>query len=181
MASRSKRLVVLGVVVLALVAFGGLLGWATANKTLPTAGSGAQKVGRPAPDFTITTFAGERFRLSEQRGKVVVVNFWASWCIPCRDEAPYLELAWRQFKDRGVVFVGVDIQDAEADARAYIKEFDITYPNGPDTTGEITIDYGVSGIPVTFFVDREGRIRGRWVGAISMGMLASSIEDMLQR
>ncbi|MBI4307841.1 MAG: TlpA family protein disulfide reductase [Chloroflexi bacterium] len=181
MTSPSKRLVVLGIVVLALLAFGGLLGWATTNKTAPTAGSGAQKVGRPAPDFTITTFAGQKLRLSEQRGKVVVVNFWASWCIPCRDEAPYLEMVWRQFKDKGVVFVGVDIQDTEADARAYIKEFGITYPNGPDTTGEITIDYGVSGIPVTFFLDREGRVRGRWVGAITREMLTKSIEDLLQR
>ncbi|MDO8532370.1 MAG: TlpA disulfide reductase family protein [Dehalococcoidia bacterium] len=181
MTDRRRRLLILGLVVLALAALGGLLGWAVANNAPSTAGSGAQRVGRPAPDFTITTFDGTRFRLSEQRGKVVVINFWASWCVPCREEAPFLERAWREYKDKGVVFVGVDIQDTESAARAYIKEFDITYPNGPDVSGEITIDYGVSGIPVTFFVDKEGRVAGRWVGAVGARLLAGSINDLLQR
>lgn len=181
MTDRRRRLLILALVVLALAALGGLLGWAVANNAPSTAGSGARRVGRPAPDFTITTFDGVRFRLSEQRGKVVVINFWASWCIPCREEAPFLESAWRQYKDKGVVFVGVDIQDTESAARAYIKEFDITYPNGPDVSGEITIDYGVSGIPVTFFVDKEGRVAGRWVGAVGARLLAGSINDLLQR
>ncbi len=181
MTDRRRRLLILALVVLALAALGGLLGWAVANNAPATAGSGARRVGRVAPDFTITSFDGARFRLSEQRGKVVVINFWASWCIPCRDEAPFLERAWREYKDKGVVFVGVDIQDTESAARAYIKEFDITYPNGPDVTGEITMDYGVSGIPVTFFVDKEGRVAGRWVGPVDTKLLTGSINDLLRK
>jgi cytochrome c biogenesis protein CcmG/thiol:disulfide interchange protein DsbE len=79
-----------------------------------------------------------------------------------------------------VVFIGVDIQDREEDALDYIREFDITYPNGLDTTGEISIDYGVSGIPVTFFVSRTGEIVRRWVGAVEEGMLISSIEEIMK-
>ncbi|MBI2832684.1 MAG: TlpA family protein disulfide reductase, partial [Chloroflexi bacterium] len=103
-----------------------------------------------------------------------------SWCPPCREEAPILEEVWRRYQDKGVTFIGVDIQDAEADARAYIKEFGITYPNGPDIGGRITIDYGVGGIPVTFFVNREGLIVSRWVGAINERILVSRIEDLLR-
>ncbi|MEK7682152.1 MAG: TlpA disulfide reductase family protein, partial [Chloroflexota bacterium] len=90
MTDRRRRLLILALVVLALAALGGLLGWAVANNAPSTAGSGARRVGRPAPDFTITTFDGVRFRLSEQRGKVVVINFWASWCIPCREGTTWL-------------------------------------------------------------------------------------------
>jgi cytochrome c biogenesis protein CcmG/thiol:disulfide interchange protein DsbE len=85
-----------------------------------------------APKFALPLFSGSTFSLAEQRGKVVVVNFWASWCVPCRQEAPLLESTWRKYKDRGVVFVGVDYVDTDREALAFIKEFDVTYPNGPD-------------------------------------------------
>ena len=82
--------------------------------------------------------------------------------------------------DRGVAFLGVDIQDRKEDALSYIREFDITYPNGPDPTGEISIDYGVSGIPVTFFISRKGEILRRWVGAIEDRVLISAIEEIMK-
>jgi cytochrome c biogenesis protein CcdA len=115
-------------------------------------------VNRPAPDFTLTTFKGTTISLEDLRGKPVVINFWASWCPPCRIEAPLIERTWRAYKKRGPIFIGVNIQDRKEDALNYIREFDITYPNGPDPTGEIAIDYGVSGLPVTFFVSSRGEV-----------------------
>ncbi|HIP71854.1 MAG TPA: TlpA family protein disulfide reductase, partial [Anaerolineae bacterium] len=94
-----------------------------------------------APDFTLTSFDGETITLSELRGQVVIINFWASWCPPCREEAPYLEATWRKYKDQGVVFIGVDYVDTETAALAYIEEFDITYFNGPDVGTRISYDY----------------------------------------
>ncbi|MBM2831225.1 MAG: ccmG [Dehalococcoidia bacterium] len=151
-----------------------------ASKEPLTGASGVARVDRPAADFTLPLFRGGNITLSSLIGKPVVINFWASWCPPCREEAPILEEVWQRYRDKDVTFIGVDIQDTETDARAYIKEFGITYPNGPDLGGKITIDYGVSGIPVTFFVNRQGMIVSRWVGAINESILVSRIEDLLQ-
>jgi len=157
-----------------------LLGWSLVNKEPITGLSGITMVNRPAPDFTITTFEGTKISFADLKGKPVVINFWASWCPPCRVEAPLLEHTWRAYKDRGVVFIGVDIQDKLEDALAYIREFNVTYPNGPDPTGEISINYGVSGLPVTFFVSRKGEILRRWVGAIERSVLISAIEEIMK-
>ncbi len=141
----------------------------------------APVVGRPAPDFALGLFDGGTFRLSEARGAVVVLNFWASWCVPCRREAPILERTWQAFRDRGVIFVGVNVQDNEAAARRFLAEFGKTYPAGPDTTGRIAVDYGVTGIPETYFVDRRGRIAVKWVGPFpSEARLRAILEDLLR-
>ena len=174
---RRLAFIIAGLICIGLV---WLLGWSLLNKEPITGLSGITMVNRPAPNFTLTTFKGTKISLEDLRGKPVVINFWASWCPPCRIEAPLLERTWRAYKDRGVVFIGVDIQDREEDALAYIREFDITYPNGPDPNGEITIDYGVSGLPVTFFVSRTGEIVRRWVGAIERSVLISSIEEIMK-
>ncbi len=169
-------------VVIALVvsaAFLGLLAWGVLNKKPITGLSGVTMVNRPAPDFTLETFEGTPISLRALRGKPVVRNFWASWCPPCRLEASLLERTWRVYKKRGVVFIGVDIQDREEDALRFIREFNITYPNAPDPTGEVAINYGVSGLPVTFFVSREGQILRRWVGALEKEVLVRSIKEIM--
>lgn len=171
---------VLATVALVAIGFLGLLVWGLLNKAPITGLSGVTMVDRSAPDFTLTTFQGDTISLADLRGKPVVINFWASWCPPCRIEAPLIERTWRVYKGRDVVFLGVNIQDREQDALNYIREFDITYPNGPDPTGEISIDYGVSGLPVTFFISRKGQVVRRWVGAIEKNLLISSIEEILQ-
>ncbi len=176
----SLRKPVVAVAVLIAAGFLGLLIWGMMHKEPITGLSGVTMVNRPAPDFTLTTFDGEAVSLRALRGKPVVVNFWASWCPPCRDEAPVIEGAWRAYKSRGVVFLGVNMQDRREDALGYVREFDITYPNGPDPTGEVTIDYGVSGIPVTFFISRDGQVVRRWVGAIDRPVLARSIEEIMR-
>ena len=170
----------LAIAALVIVGFLGLLVWGMLNKQPITGLSGITMVNRPAPDFTLTTFKGTTISLAGLNCMPVVINFWASWCPPCRLEAPLLERAWRAYKSRDVVFIGVDVQDREEDALNYIREFNITYPNGPDPTGEISIDYGVSGLPVTFFVSRKGEIARRWVGAIETSVLISSIEEIMK-
>ncbi len=133
-----------------------------------------------APEFTIPTFDGGTFSLAEQRGQVVVVNFWASWCIPCRQEAPVLESTWLKYKDRGVLFVGVDYVDSEREARAFIDEFKITYPNGPDLGTEISRRYHMQGVPETYFVGKDGQLYGNHIGPIDAPTLSRKIEELLK-
>jgi cytochrome c biogenesis protein CcmG, thiol:disulfide interchange protein DsbE len=137
-------------------------------------------IGHPAPPFTLTLFDGQQTSLESLRGKVVFLNFWASWCPPCRAEARDLEAAWQPFKDQDVVFLGIDIQDTEAAARAFIKEFGITYPNGRDTSGRIAIDFGVWGIPETFFIDPTGRITYKQVGTLGSQLIAAKLAEAKQ-
>lgn len=147
-------------------------------------GSAPFGVGQPsqaiaAPELNLPLHGGGVFRLADQRGKVVVVNFWASWCVPCRAEAPRMAAAARTFQDRGVVFVGVDVQDSAPDAQAFLKEFGLTYPNGPDNNLDVTEAYRVTGLPATIIIDRDGRIRQRWQGEIQSEQLTRFIEGTL--
>ena len=137
-------------------------------------------IARQAPDFTLTLFDGGTASLNDLRGKAVLVNFWASWCPPCRVEAPDLEAAWQMLKDKDVVFVGVNIQDKEANARAFIKEFGLTYPNGWDPSGRVAVNYGVWGIPETFFLDPAGRITYKHVGGVERQTITAKLGEALQ-
>jgi len=137
-------------------------------------------VGKPAPSFTLPLFDGGTLRLQDLRGKVVFLNFWASWCPPCRAEARTLEAAWRAYKEREVVFVGVNIQDREPDARAFLQEFSITYPNGVDRGSRISIDYGLWGVPETFIIDRSGRITYKHIGLLGLGTITARLDEALQ-
>lgn len=136
-------------------------------------------VGRQAPSFTLKLFDGKKISLEDLRGKVVFLNFWASWCVPCRAEAKDLEAAWKKYEDRRVVFLGVNIQDNEEDARNFIQKFGITYMNGRDETGRIAIDYGVWGIPETFFLDGQGRITYKHVGALGVPITTAKLDQAL--
>jgi cytochrome c biogenesis protein CcmG/thiol:disulfide interchange protein DsbE len=138
-------------------------------------------LGKPAPAFTLKTFDGGEVSLEKLRGQVVVVNFWASWCYPaCYEEAPVLERGWRAYRDRGLVLVGVNIQDKEEPARKFLAQFGHTFPNGPDASGRIAVDFGVYGVPETFFIDRTGRIRFKEVGAVTDERFTRHVEALLQ-
>jgi cytochrome c biogenesis protein CcmG/thiol:disulfide interchange protein DsbE len=157
--------------------------------------SGTQAtVGNPAPDFELPTLDGGTLSSEELEGHPVVVNFWASWCLPCREEAPLLERAWRAYRDDGVIFVGVNIKDAESDAKAFVEDFDLTYPMVRDLDQELTRSFGVRGLPETFFIDhkwtfmstesgaRRGEQQGTVVlGAISEDELVSNVELLIRR
>lgn len=134
--------------------------------SINTAGRGVPVRPRPAPEFALDLFGGGVLRLRDLRGKPVAVNFWASWCPPCRDEAPELEAAWKAVRGRAVL-VGVNVWDADETAREFLQTFGVSYPNGPDPRGRILIEFGVTGIPETFFVDPTGTVVGRWVGPIT--------------
>ena len=137
-------------------------------------------VGRPAAPFTLTGFDRQPVSLEAHRGRVVVVNFWASWCVPaCYDEAPVLERNWRAYRDRGVAVIGVDIQDTDEAARKFIETFDLTFPNARDLDGRVSVDYGVYGVPETFFIDREGRIRAKHVGAVTDQVFREHVDRLL--
>ena len=137
-------------------------------------------LGRPAAPFVLQTFDGESVSVDGLRGKVAVVNFWASWCYPaCYEEAPVLERGWRAYRDRGVMIVGVDIQDKPEAAQKFIRDFGLTFPNAQDTSGKVSVDYGVYGVPETFFLDRQGRIRVKHVGAVTEEILRVNLDRLL--
>lgn len=164
---------------IAIFGFLSLLAFALLTNSPVTGNSGATRLGKPAPDFSLPTFDGVEFVLSESRGQPVVINFWASWCPPCIKEAPVLEAAWQVFSDRGVEFVGVDIQDTREEAVRFVESFGLTYPNVMDIDGEVTVNYGVIGLPVTFFLDSEGIVVRRWVGAIESPQISDWLEQLL--
>jgi cytochrome c biogenesis protein CcmG/thiol:disulfide interchange protein DsbE len=145
------------------------VGYASVRKQQPQSITAALARGeRPAaPDFRLRRLNGAgMLALSELRGQVVVVNFWASWCIPCKDEAPQLQRLWLTYRDRGVVVLGVNIQDLEVKARAFLAQTGGTYPNVRDIDGTVYRDYGLTGVPETFFITREGRIIKKFPGAV---------------
>ena len=148
----------------------GLLGWGLIRVQVGPRDKG------PAPDFSLSTFEGETITLSELTGKVVVINFWASWS---RDEAAYLEATWLKYKDQGVIFIGVDYVDTELEALAYLDEFDITYPNGPDLRTEISQAYRIKGVPETFFVAKDGTLRGVKIGPRAPPELEDRLQELL--
>jgi cytochrome c biogenesis protein CcmG/thiol:disulfide interchange protein DsbE len=141
--------------------------------------AGPVGAGEMAPEFEITTFDGVTYQLADLRGQVVVVNFWASWCIPCEEEAAALENTWRHYKDQGVLFIGVDYVDTETAALAFMRRFNITYPNGPDLGTRISQAYRIKGVPETYFVDKTGRLAYVKIGPTNQDELMSVIEPLL--
>jgi cytochrome c biogenesis protein CcmG/thiol:disulfide interchange protein DsbE len=128
---------------------------------------GPINVGDRIPDFSLTTFEGQTYHTADLRGQVILINFWASWCVPCEEEAAELEQAHREFRDRGVVFLGVNYVDTEPEALAYLDRFGITYANGPDLGTEISQSFRMRGVPETYVVDSRGVLVSRKIGPYS--------------
>lgn len=174
---------VFGLVLFGVVALIFLLLYGLQLRSAPPLASGN------APPFSLTAFDGQRYSLAELKGKAVVINFWASWCIPCRDEAPALQRAWDKYRDRGFVVLGVDYVDTEPEAIRFIAEFKQTFPNGPDVGTRISQAYHISGVPETYFIGRDGRLlggidsgghpNGNWIGPVPEELLVARIEQLL--
>jgi cytochrome c biogenesis protein CcmG/thiol:disulfide interchange protein DsbE len=177
---RALQAAAVGLVVLLLA----ILGWQVFTKEEGRGLSDAVAAGEEplAPDFELPRLDGQgSIRLSELRGKVVVLNFWASWCEPCKEESPRLQAAYERWRDEGVVVLGIDAQDFRTDANRFIERYDLTYPNVHDGEGSTLGRFGVTGFPETWFVDRQGRLVGAHVqGPVSDEQLEANIRLALE-
>jgi cytochrome c biogenesis protein CcmG/thiol:disulfide interchange protein DsbE len=164
--------------------WGAVLAWGAVLGLLALLGLGMIKtregplqLGEPAPDFTLETFDGRTLDTETMQGRVVVVNFWASWCVTCIDEAEELEQAYQMYKDQGVEFIGVDLSDTESKALAYLDKYGITYPNGPDLGQRIYQAYHVRGVPETYVLAPDGTLAQVRIGAFqSLQEIVQAIE-----
>jgi cytochrome c biogenesis protein CcmG/thiol:disulfide interchange protein DsbE len=172
-----RRTVWLFVVLGLMVAFVALLAFGLRPKTSTVL------QGQPAPNFELTAFNGEfegqRFSLEDLRGQVVVLNFWASWCVECDKEMPVLEQAWRDYRNQGVWLIGVDYLDIDSEGLAYLDRFGTTYPNGPDIGSRLFQDYQSTGVPETFFIDREGVIQHVQIGPITEPQIYGLLDQLV--
>jgi cytochrome c biogenesis protein CcmG/thiol:disulfide interchange protein DsbE len=168
--------------------WGRMLAWAALIILLVLVGlmlikrqEGPVSIGKRAPDFVLTTFDGEEIALADLEGKVVVLNFWASWCKPCEGEAADLEAAWRAYQDRDdIIFLGVDYVDTEPEARGYLEKFDITYPNGPDLRTSISQAFRISGVPETYIIGKDGILVHAQIGPFnSLAQIQSILMPLL--
>ncbi|HLE52899.1 MAG TPA: TlpA disulfide reductase family protein [Anaerolineales bacterium] len=163
-------------------------GWTLLSRVPSTAAnSGAQpaspRQGFAAPDFTLDLLGGGKVTLSDLRGKPIVVNLWASWCPPCRAEMPAIEKVYQDYKDLGLVVLGVNTtnQDSEADAATFVRQYGLTFPIPLDRDGSVSVRYALRGLPTTFFIDRKGVIRSVVVGGpMSEAVIRSNVEDLLK-
>ena len=149
----------------------------------PLSSSPSPREGFFAPDFTLDTLQGEQVKLSSLRGKVIVVNFWTTWCPPCRAETPALERSYEAYKDLDVVILGVNLtdQDSLKEVESFVHEFGLTYPILLDRDGAVGLLYQLSGLPTTFFINREGIIRAVVIGGpMSETSIRSKIESLLK-
>ena len=180
-----RRVVPLWVQVMIWGVFVGLL--VIVALTLNRSQQGTVQPGDKLGNFTVTLFTGYELNnqtqasLSSLTGKVVMVNFWASWCKPCEQEAADLKAAWEYYKADGrVIFIGMDYVDTEPEARAYLEKFDITYPNGPDLGTKVSQLFRIKGVPETYFLDQSGVLRYVQVGPFSsLDQIKSIINPML--
>lgn len=177
--NRRGAALVLGAIVVVLAGFFGYVAMAPKGRavdgTLP-----ADPVGYELPNVTLPSLnAGSDLSLASLRGKVIVVNFWASWCGPCKEEAATLAAAEQEWRDKGVVFIGIDSEDKNADAKEFESTYGIAYESLVDPAGDIGAAWSVTGYPETFFVSKDGRIVSKWISNIDAVSLNKSIQQAL--
>ena len=149
----------------------------------PVSSSPSPREGFYAPDFMLETLTGDKVQLSGLRGKIVVVNFWTTWCPPCRAETPALETSYKAYKDASVVVLGVNLTDQDSlnEVQSFVQEFKLTYPILLDRDGATGLLYQLNGLPTTFFINRQGVIRTVVVGGpMSETFIRSKVETLLK-
>ena len=163
---------------LVLASLIGFLAWALVR---PREDAGLARVHiREAPSFQVTTFDGGTLSYEQLRGQPLVVNFWASWCVPCETEAPALRAAAERYAGQ-VMFLGIDVQDSEEDARRFLERHRLPYPNGRDRSGEVSIAFGMTGVPETYFIDPHGQVLYKWNGPLTPQTLDRLVGALLER
>ncbi len=170
---------------LPLIGILALFGWRLTAREQGSGAAGVNSVGqlaelrqRDLPTISLRSFDGRNVQLDTLRGQVVVLNFWGSWCIPCREEAPALERAWQASRHNDVQFVGVNVWEAENDALNFIREQRISYMNLLDPAGQLAVELGLTGIPETYFVNRDGKLVRRWIGPITDERLRTIVAEL---
>jgi len=141
-------------------------------------------IGHPAPDFMLPLLSADPappIHLASLKGKPVMINFWASWCDVCRLEAPLLENTWQRTQSQGIVFLGIDYADTQSDGLNFLHQYGITYPNVTDTNGKVAINYGLTGVPETYFIDRRGIIVQKVIGELTEQTLQDNLNILLQK
>jgi cytochrome c biogenesis protein CcmG, thiol:disulfide interchange protein DsbE len=136
--------------------------------------------GRPAPDFDLSTIDGsQHVHLADLRGQVVVLNFWASWCVACRQEEGVLADAFQRYRDRGVAVLGISFQDSETDAAAYATSHQVPWPLLGDPGSRTGLAYGVTGLPETYFIGTDGRVAHKEAGVVTTGLVEREVGQLL--
>ena len=136
--------------------------------------------GKLAKDFEVELIDGKYVKLSDYRGDIVVLNFWGTWCPPCRAEMPALQRTWDEYKDKGVVFLGVAIYDEPVEVADFAKRYDITYPLAVDTGAQLIVEYNVTSFPTTFLIDKNGNEKRRIVNPVNEGFLRIFLKGLLK-
>ncbi|ASS75075.1 hypothetical protein CIG75_08845 [Tumebacillus algifaecis] len=178
MSSQSNRTKVITIVVLFIAALGILAAVVNFNQN---DGAVSLEMGHTAPDFTLETLDGKEVSLSDYRGKVVMINVWASWCEPCRNEMPAIEKAYETYQDQGLVVLGVNLKEKRVPIQGFADTYDLTFPILLDVEGHVGMDlYKVKPIPTTFFVDRDGVLRHRAELPMSFSYIESIAKPLLE-
>ncbi len=183
-AKRRRRIVVFLLVSLLNIGLLTLLASQILNPAqgTPSGGGTSSLIGKLAPDFILPRLGASTastIHLSALKGKPVILNFWASWCDACKEEAPLLQKTWQQVSQQGVMLVGIDSGDTSAPAKRFVEDYGITYPNVVDSAnGTTAINYGVTGFPETFFLDRHGIIIHKEIGALSSQMMQQDLRQL---
>jgi cytochrome c biogenesis protein CcmG, thiol:disulfide interchange protein DsbE len=185
---RMRQIVGLSLVSLLCLSFLAILGSQLLTPAPKQTAWASPLIGHPAPDFTLPMLSANpasgqaaSFHLASVRGKPLILNFWASWCLPCKDEAPLLATSWASaLQPQGILMLGIDFQDTRSDGLAFLQKYAILYPNVVDSSGSTAINYGVSAVPETFFINRQGIIVSKVVGELSEQSLQKNVHLLVQ-
>jgi cytochrome c biogenesis protein CcmG/thiol:disulfide interchange protein DsbE len=180
---RRRPLIIFALVSLFTIGWVSLLGWQLVTpRTDSTVGAvSSPLIGHQAPDFTlpiVSTSPLPALHLASLRGHVVIINFWASWCDVCKQEAPLLQTTWQQERQQGVILLGVDFDDTPRAGMSFLHQYHITYPNVSDATGSAAINYGVSGVPETYFLSSNGIVVQKVIGALTHDRIQQSLQSV---